>query len=146
MWVTTPRIGRVLGGYHHRVACRLTGKKTSERTGRLMGVYPSGGRGGRGRITGGGDLCLPLTEHSRTVHCDQDHYGPMYGSGAEARVKGGQAVVGAGRLGLGGDADIGLGGGTDGGIGGDGQDRGGYGERLNRWGGYCRKRNLRGKA
>ena len=24
-WVLTPRIKRVLGGFHHRVACRLTG-------------------------------------------------------------------------------------------------------------------------
>ena len=27
MWVMTPRIGRVWGRFHHRVACRLTGRK-----------------------------------------------------------------------------------------------------------------------
>ena len=27
MWVITPRIGRVLGGFHHRVAHRLTGSQ-----------------------------------------------------------------------------------------------------------------------
>ena len=26
-WVLTPRMKRVLGGFHHRVACRLTGRK-----------------------------------------------------------------------------------------------------------------------
>ena len=26
-WVITPYIGRVLGGFHHRVACRLTGRQ-----------------------------------------------------------------------------------------------------------------------
>ena len=27
MWVMTPHIGRVLGGFYHRVACRLTGRQ-----------------------------------------------------------------------------------------------------------------------
>ena len=67
-----------------------------------MGVSPTGVRGGGGRIIGGGDLRLPSPEHSCTVHCDHAYYGPVYGGGAEAGVKGGQAVVGAGRLGLGG--------------------------------------------
>ena len=26
-WVMTPCIGRVLGGFHHRVACRITGRQ-----------------------------------------------------------------------------------------------------------------------
>ena len=26
MWLMTPRIGRVLGGFHHRVAHRMTGR------------------------------------------------------------------------------------------------------------------------
>ena len=26
-WVMTPQIGRVLGGFHHRVALRLTGRQ-----------------------------------------------------------------------------------------------------------------------
>ena len=26
-WVTTPHIGRVLGGFHHRVARRMTGRQ-----------------------------------------------------------------------------------------------------------------------
>ena len=26
-WVVNPRIGRMLGGFHHRVACRLIGKQ-----------------------------------------------------------------------------------------------------------------------
>ena len=50
----------------------------------------------------------------------------MYGGGAEAEVKGSQAVVEAVRNGFGGDADSGSGGGTGGG-GGGGWDRGGEG-------------------
>ena len=46
---------------------------------------------------------------------------------------GGQAVVGSGWLGLGGNTNGGSGGGTDGGGGGDG--RGGDGDRLKCWGG-----------
>ena len=59
-------------------------------------------------------------------------------------IKGVQAVVGSGRLGLGGDAGGGSGGVTDGGEGGDGWD--GDGDGLNQWGGYCSKRNLRDGA
>ena len=77
-----------------------------------MGVSPAGGSSGRGSITGGGDLHLLPPEHSRTVHCDQAHYGFMSGAGAEDRVKVRQAVVGAGWLGLG----RGLGGGSGGGM------------------------------
>ena len=68
-----------------------------------MGVSLSGGRGGRGGIIGGGDLRLPPTEHSCTVHYNQAHYVPVFGGSAEAGVKGGQVVVGAGRLRLGDD-------------------------------------------
>ena len=57
------------------------------------------------------------------IFCNQAHYGSMSGSEAEARVKGGHAVVHAGRNGFGGDSKIGLGGGMDGGVGGDGYDR-----------------------
>ena len=46
----------------------------------------------------------------------------MYGGVADARVKGGQSVVGAGRTVFGGDADGGSGGGTEEGGGGDGLD------------------------
>ena len=52
----------------------------------------------------------------------------MSGGGAEAGVKGDQAVVGSGRIGCGGDVDGASGGRTYGGGGGNGQD--GYGDRL----------------
>ena len=65
-----------------------------------MGLSPAGGRDGEGGIEGGGDLRLPSPEHSRTVYCDQAHYGPVSGGGAEAGAKGGQAVVGQDRLDL----------------------------------------------
>ena len=55
----------------------------------------------------------------------------MSSSRAVPGVKVGQVVVGAGQLGLGGDADRGLGGGMGGGVGGYGRDSGGYG--LNWW-------------
>ena len=57
----------------------------------------------------------------------------MSGGGAEAGVKGDQSVVGAGQLGLGGDADDVLVGGTDRRGGGYGQEKDGDG--LNWWGG-----------
>ena len=70
---------------------------------------------GGGSITGGGYLRLTPSEHSCTVHCDQAHYGPVYGGGAEAGFKGGQSMVGSGRLVIGGYADGGSVGRTDGG-------------------------------
>ena len=63
---------------------------TSERMGRSMGIPPSGGRGGGGRTTGGGELRLLPPEHSCTVYCCQDHYGPVSGGRAEAGIKGDQ--------------------------------------------------------
>ena len=77
-----------------------------------------------GVITGGVDLHLPMTEHSCTVHCNQAYYGPVSCGRAEAGVKGGQVVVGAGRIRLGGDVGSVLGGeanrGGEGHIDGDG--------------------------
>ena len=81
--------------------------------GRGMGLSPDGGHNGKGEISGGGDLCIPPPEHSCTVYCDHARYGTVSGFGAEAGVKGDQAVVGVGRTGFGGDADGGSGGGTD---------------------------------
>ena len=104
-----------------------------------MGVQPYGTSNGRGGITGGGDLRLPPPEHICKVNYDQYHYGPVSGSSVEDGVKGGQSVVGSGRIGLGGDAEGGSGGGTDGGGGGYGRDRDG----LNQWRGYFSKRNIR---
>ena len=54
-------------------------KTTSERTGWWMVLSTDIGSDGGGRITGGLDLRLLLPEHSRTVHCDQVHYGPVSG-------------------------------------------------------------------
>ena len=84
-----------------------------------MGVSPSGGYDGGEGITGGGDLRLTPPEHSCTVYCDQDHYGPVSGGREEAGVKSGQLVVGSGWLGLGGDADGSSRGRTNGGGGGE---------------------------
>ena len=47
-----------------------------------------------------------------TVYCNQAHYGPLSGSVAEARVKSGHAVVGAGQIEFWGYTDGGSGGGT----------------------------------
>ena len=55
----------------------------------------------------------------------------MSDGGADAGVKGYQAVVASGRIGCGGDADGDSGGGTDRGWGGDGQS--GDGDRLSQW-------------
>ena len=98
-----------------------------------MVVSPYGGSDGGGGITGGGDLRLLTPEYSHTVHCDHAHYGPVSGVGAEVGFKGGHVVVGAGRIGLGGDADGDYRGGTDGGGRGDRRNGDRYG--LNWWGG-----------
>ena len=78
-----------------------------------MVLYPADVCNGRGGIEGGGDLLLLPLEKDCTVYCDQDHYGPVSGSGSEARLKGSQSVVGAGRTGFGGNVDGGSGGGTE---------------------------------
>ena len=96
-----------------------------------MDIPPAGGRGGRSGTAGGGYLRLLLPGHGRTVHCDQDHYGPVHGSRAETGVKDIQEVVVAGRIGCGRDADGGSGGETDRGGGGEIRD----GDGLNSWGG-----------
>ena len=114
---------------------------TSYMTGWLMGVSPAGGHNGRVRITGGRYIRLLFPEHSRTVHCDQAHYGPVSGGVEEAGVKGGQAVVLAGWIGIGGYADGILGGGTDGG--GGRRWTGRRQRRIKLVGGYCNKLNLR---
>ena len=93
---------------------------------REVDVPFSGGEYGGGRITGVGDLHLPPTKHSLTVHKNQAHYGPMSGGGETPGDKGAQEVVGAGGPGLGGDADGGSVCGTGGEGGKGGQERYGY--------------------
>ena len=67
-----------------------------------MGVSFNVVRNFRSGITGVGDLRLPLPEHSHTVYCVYIHFGHVSINRAEAGVKGGQELMGAGRLGLGG--------------------------------------------
>ena len=69
---------------------------TSDRMAQSLGLYHDVGCDGGCYITGVGYICLLLQEHSRTVHCDQAHNGPVSGGVVEAGVKGGQGVVGAG--------------------------------------------------
>ena len=95
------------------------GEATTEKTVWSTGLSLSIRYDGGDRIAGGGKLSLILIENSRTVYCNQAHYGPVYGGGAEAGVKGGQVVVLAGQNGFGGDEDGGSGGGTE--RGGDGR-------------------------
>ena len=73
--------------------------------------------GGGGNV-GGGDLHLPLQEHSHTVHCDQAHYGSASGGEVDTGATGIQEVVVTGQGGCGGDVDGGFGCRTDGGGGG----------------------------
>ena len=96
----------------------------------MDGVSSAGRNSGRGGIAGGGYLHLPPPEHSHTVHYNEANYGPLSGDEAAAGVKGGQAVVGAGRLGLGGDADRGSGGEKEGGRGVYGWYGEGYGLNM----------------
>ena len=53
-----------------------------------MGLPPAGGRNGGGSIVGGGDLRIPLPEHSRTVYCDRYHYVPVSSGRAGGRGQG----------------------------------------------------------
>ena len=50
------------------------GTATADGERQEVGISPAGGGSGGGGVTGGGDLRLPPTEHSQTVHCDQAHY------------------------------------------------------------------------
>ena len=72
-----------------------------------------------------------MGEHSRTVYCDQAHYGPVSGGGAEAEVKDVQTVVISVSIGNGGYLEGGLGGRMD--RGSEEGRRDGYGDRLNHW-------------
>ena len=63
-----------------------------------MGVPPSDRDNGRGGSAGGGELHCPKPEQSCTVHCNQDHYGPVSGVKATPRDNGVKAVVIAGEL------------------------------------------------
>ena len=63
-----------------------------------MSVPPDVGSNVEGRIIGGGEPCILPQEYSFTVHCRKAHYAPVSGGGAEAGVKGGQAVVVSERL------------------------------------------------
>ena len=69
----------------------------------------------------------------------------MSGGKAEARAKGGNAVVGTGGFVFIGDMNVGPGGGADGGGKGDGR-YGDCGRKIVQWGGYCSKHNLRYRA
>ena len=86
-----------------------------------MGVSPADRSDGGGGISGGGYLRLLLQEHSRTVHCDHAHYGPVYVRGEAYGVTGGQVVVASVRLGLGRGVEDEFGGGM-GGTGGGVED------------------------
>ena len=53
------------------------GYKNAEGRGRDLKAPPSGCGDGRGRSGGGGDLCCPPPEHSRTVHLYPYDHGPV---------------------------------------------------------------------
>ena len=88
-----------------------------------MEIPPAGGRDDGGSTAGDGDLRLPPPQHCHTVYCNQGHYEPVSGGGAETGATVLQAVVVSVQGGCGGDADGGLGCRTDIGGGGDGRDR-----------------------
>ena len=67
-----------------------------------MGVYPTGGGDGGGGVTGGVYQILSPSEHSRTVYCNQVHYGPVSDGGEAPGFTDIQTVVVSGRPVLGG--------------------------------------------
>ena len=90
------------------------GTATTEGTRWYVGLSPSGGDDGEGKIIGGGYLHLLPPENSFTVHCDQAHYGTVFGRRETPEDKCVQELVGVGGPGFGGDVDGGSGGGTGG--------------------------------
>ena len=108
------------------------GTATSEGEVRYVGVSPTRVIFGGVRITGGGDIRLPPLEQSNIVHCNQAHYGLVSVGGEASGFMGVKTVVGAGSLGLGGDAAGGLGGRSGGVGGGDGQGSNGYRKTIKR--------------
>ena len=70
------------------------GTATSQEEGWEVGLYPAGGSDGGDGVTGGGDLRIPPTYHSSTVHCDQAHCGPVSDGREASGVTGVQEVVG----------------------------------------------------
>ena len=83
---------------------------------RWLGEVSPAGRGdGGGGVNGGADLYLTPPEKIHTAHYDKDNYGTMSGSREASSVMGGQKLVGAVRLGLGGGGYGSLGGRTGGG-------------------------------
>ena len=67
--------------------------ETTEGTGNRLGLTPDVGCDVGERLKGGGYLHLPPPEHSFTVYCDQENYGPVSGGGAEAGATGGNRIV-----------------------------------------------------
>ena len=114
-----------------QVVPQADGEATLERTGWSIDLSPPRGGDVGGGTAGGGDLSLLPTEHSRTVYFNLAHHVPVSGDRVEARVKGGQSVVGSVQNGFGGDLDGSSGGEMDGGGGGYGWD--GDGDGLNLW-------------
>ena len=70
-----------------------------------MGLPPTGRGNGRGGYTGVGDIHHPPPEHSRTIYCNTDNYGPVSGGGVAPRVKGVEAVMVSGGPGSMGETD-----------------------------------------
>ena len=112
----------VVGRVPPQVGPQADRAATAEWARQRMVLPPAAGCDGRGGFAGGVDLSLPPSEHSSTIYCDQAYYGYVSSGKAEARAKGGNAVVGTGGLGFGGDMDGGPGGGADGEGGGDGPE------------------------
>ena len=67
--------------------------ETTEGTVNRLGLTADVGCDVGERLKGGGYLRLPPPEHSFTVYCDQENYGPVSGGGAEAGATGGNKIV-----------------------------------------------------
>ena len=132
-WVLIPRMKRVLGGFHHRVACKLMGRQPRIGQDGVWVYPPLEDMMVDAVFHKGGDLRLLTPEHSRTVYFVQSHYVPVSGWLVESAIKGSQSVVVAGWTRFVGDADRGSGGGTVRGGWGDGRYGDGDRDGLNWW-------------
>ena len=66
---------------------------TLAREGGHVEIPPNVVRDDGSGTSGGGNLRLLLLERSRTVYCNQPHYEPVYGGGADTRAMGLQEVM-----------------------------------------------------
>ena len=126
----TPRIGRTLGGFHHRVARCLAEMNRQRDINRAVGLTAFGGGDGGSGYGGGGYIHPPMSEYHIPLHRDLSDTGAVSGGRATAGNAGGTVVVGAGGYQPGGREGDSEGGEGGGGLKGGDRGSGGRGRNM----------------